>query len=135
MKHSITIYCNRKNLVQIRAFVTKELAGISLSEVDLNAIVLAVDEVCANVIIHSTLCNHNETLQVFAEVLPTKVIFEIIDKGTGYDITTHPMPDLEQIVKSKRKGGVGLVLVHKIMDKIEYVSGTKSNIIRLIKDI
>ncbi len=135
MKHSLKIYCQRKNLAHIRAFVTDVLAHTSLTEVELNALVLAVDEVCANVIIHSSLCNHSETLEVFAEVAKHKVVFEIIDKGQGYDITHHPMPNVNDIIKSKRKGGVGLLLVHKIMDKIEFVPDTKGNIIRLIKDI
>lgn len=135
MKSSLQIYCDRENLIEVRKFVANCLADSALTEVEINALILAVDEVCANVIIHSAECDSSKTLDVLCETQKKELIFEVIDKGLGYDLRNHKMPKLEEIIKSKRKGGVGLMLVQKIMDKIDFVPSNKGNIIRLIKHL
>lgn len=122
-------------MASVRQFVTTSLQGTPLSEIEVNALVLAVDEVCANVIIHSAECNDEKTLDVFVETKNNDIIFEVIDRGSGYDLRNHKMPELSEIIKAKRKGGVGLMLVQKIMDKIDFVPSNKGHIIRLIKHI
>ncbi len=133
MKDSIQIYCARENLVKVRKFIAESLKATSLSDIEVNTLVLAVDEVCANVIIHSAECDHKKTLQVFTNIRANEAIFEVIDKGEGYDLRNHIMPQLNDIIKARKKGGVGLLLVQKIMDKIDFIPNTKGNIIRLIK--
>ncbi len=135
MKTNIQIYCDRKNLVEVRHFITKNLNKTALTEVEINALVLAVDEVCANVIIHSADCDSKKSLDVFVEIKSNDIIFEVIDNGLGYDLRKHKMPEVNEIIKAKRKGGVGLMLVQKIMDKIDFIPSNKGNIIRLIKHI
>ncbi len=135
MRHSIQIYCNRENLANVRKFVTECLKSTHLTDIEVNALVLAVDEVCANVIIHSAQCNDKKTLDVFVDTKNDNITFEVIDRGSGYDLRNHKMPKLTEIIKTKRKGGVGLMLVQKIMDKIDFIPSNKGNIIRLIKHI
>ena len=135
MKREIQTACIKQNLKEIRSFVANFLLQTRLTEVEINALVLAVDEVCANVIIHSTQNQNNQTLEVCVELKPNEIKFEVLDKGKGYDIRKHEMPVLKEIIKSKRKGGVGLLLVQKIMDEIDFIPQTNGNIIRLIKHI
>ena len=135
MKNKLQISCNRQNLKNVRELIARSLDGTKLSGVEINSLVLAVDEVCANVIIHSNKCNENEKLEVFTELKENEVIFEVIDNGRGYDLRKHEAPNLKEIVKSKRKGGVGLLLVQKIMDEIDFIPYNKGHIIRLIKHI
>lgn len=106
MKNSIQISCKRQNLKDVRKFVASNLEQTKLTAVDINALILAVDEVCANVIIHSNKCDENQKLEVFAELKKEEVIFEVIDNGLGYDLRKHEAPNLKDIVKAKRKGGL-----------------------------
>ena len=98
--------------------------------------VLAVDEVCANLIIHANNCNSDEYLELVVDVEPkNKVVFIIKDKGIGFDITRYKEPELDELVTSKRKGGLGLMLVKRIMDKIEFSTEKNHNICKLIKNL
>ncbi len=63
------------------------------------------------------------------------VEFVIVDKGLGFDINQYKEPKLDEIVTSKRKGGLGLMLVKRIMDKIEFSTEKNHNICRLVKNI
>jgi serine/threonine-protein kinase RsbW len=133
MKRSIQIYCNKNNLIKVRQFVSSSLKTTSLTDIEINSLVLAVDEICANVIVHSAACDTSKMLDVCTDVNTQKAIFEIIDRGISYDLRNHKTPQLDNIIKKKKKGGIGLLLVRKIIDKIDFIPSPQGNIIRLVK--
>jgi len=135
MKRSFQIPCSTNYLKDARAFFNDVLNEVGLDDTNQNAIILAVDEVCANIIIHSK-CKESQQINLSIEVKDGKLIFEITDKGKhGFDINTYEGPDLDEIIETKRKGGIGILLVKKIMDKIEMFSSNGINICRLYKSI
>ena len=97
--------------------------------------VLAVDEVCANLMIHSHKCNPKETIELFIDVQSQEVIFEIKDTGNGFNLNNYQEPTIKEIVVEKKKGGLGLMLVNRIMDKVEFIKNDDSNVCRLKKKI
>ena len=133
MKHSIAIPCAKSNLQQVRNFIIEILKVEKLSDLEIHSMVLAVDEVCANIIIHSNNCSPEQTIEVQMEVYPDRVVYEIIDNGLGFDIRNYPEPDLDEIIKTKRKGGVGLMLVKRIMDEIDFYSKKGKSVVKLTK--
>ena len=136
MKDKITVSCVKSNLKQIRRFVIEVLRRQHLEEVEIHSMVLAVDEVCANLIIHSNQCDPDKNIEVGIDTSKEdKITFDIIDRGTGFDIRKYPEPDLDEIIRNKRKGGVGLMLVKKIMDEIDFINNGDHSIVRLIKNI
>ena len=58
-----------------------------------------------------------------------------MDKGRGFDLRKYPEPDIKDIIKQKRKGGVGLLLVKRIMDEIDFIDKKDYHIVRLIKNL
>lgn len=135
MKKTFQIPCSTNYLKDARAFFNEALDEIQLDETSQNAIVLAVDEVCANIIIHSK-CKDSQLIKLSFEIKGENLIFEIRDNGgQTFDINAYRGPDLDEIVDSKRKGGFGILLVKKIMDKIEVKSSNGTNICRLYKSI
>lgn len=138
MNYSFKVPCCKDKLQSIRDFVTNILAHYNLSEVDAHQLVLAVDEVCANLMIHSHHCNPDESIELIINVEEgAGITFEIRDEGAGFDICDYQEPDLNEIIGTKRKGGVGLMLVRRIMDHIEFDCCAKKrhNIYRLRKSI
>ncbi|MCZ6899981.1 MAG: ATP-binding protein, partial [Bacteroidetes bacterium] len=57
MDYRYNCQCSKEKLKKIREFVSEVLHKYNLTEVKINELVLAVDEVCANLIIHSHNCN------------------------------------------------------------------------------
>ena len=119
MNYSYKVPCAKERLKDIREFVAEALGNHGLSEVQINTLVLAIDEVCANLIIHAHHCNPKETIEVDILVDGHEITFDIIDKGNGFDINQYKKTNLEEIIREKKKGGIGLILVKKIMDDIE----------------
>lgn len=136
MKYKYNIGCSLDNLLGARDFIRKSLKPHVPSDVTLNEIVLAIDEMCSNLMIHAHNCDPEHMLELSIITKEKgQVVFEIEDDGTVFDINTFNEPDLDNLIHIKRKGGLGIRLVKTIMDKIEYESRDGKNICRLTKQV
>lgn len=135
MDDHLKVSCSIDNLKVIRAFVNKRLQELSVPELEINMIVLAVDEICANLIIHSNKENKDQHLEVKIKDENQGVSFEIKDQGEPFDLSSYQVPEINDIIQSKRKGGLGLMLVKRIMDKIEFRRENNYTICHLFKKV
>jgi len=120
LKKKIQITRDTQNLKAVRDFVSTTLQDMSVPDPEINMMVLAVDEVCANRILHSSLNPlENNNIELEIENYKNELTFLIRDTGALYDINKHEEPDIRTLIAEKRKGGIGLMLVKKIMDSIE----------------
>lgn len=135
MNNWITISCNLNNLQLVRDFVTDFLSPYALSDTVLNQIKVAIDEITANVIIHSNKKDDNKFLKLTITPMQDCLLFEIADKGEPFDPKKYKKPDISNFIEQGKKGGVGLALVNLIMDKVEFTSENGSNFCRLAKKV
>ena len=136
MSYQYNIGCSLNNLKGIREFVRLSLKHEGVPEVEMSAIVLALDEMCSNLMIHAHHCNPDHLLELHIDTPSRgKLIFEIIDDGTVFDINEFHEPDLDNLVHQKRKGGLGIRLVKAIMDNVEYLRRDNKNVCRLTKEV
>ncbi|MGB3464685.1 MAG: ATP-binding protein [Cyclobacteriaceae bacterium] len=132
--YNIKISCSTNRLLEIRKFISEVLEAHNYPEIESHKLILAVDEVCANLIIHSNDCNPASEIELSVDFRKNDaIIFDITDKGVSFDMNKYQEPELKELVSTKRKGGLGLMLVKRIMDKIEFKSEKNANICRLIK--
>ncbi len=136
MNYQHKIGCSLENLKGIRDFVRKSLRGHVTSDVVLNEIILALDEMCSNLMIHAHHCNPDHFLELSIDV-PKKgqLIFEISDDGEMFDINQFSEPTLDNLVHEKRKGGLGIRLVKSIMDDVQYITRNGKFVCRLSKQL
>lgn len=135
MSNSLKVACSIENLKTIRTFLEKALAGKGLPEEEINLMVLAVDEICANLIIHSNLRDPKKEIEVAFFATSEGFVFEIMDSGKAFDPESISEPSIPSMVKEKKKGGLGLMLVRKIMDSIELKTENTFTTYRLFKRI
>lgn len=133
MNYRLNISCQTSALSELRAFLQQALGKATLNEIEKHQVTLAVEEVCANLIIHSHGCNPKDIIQLEIKDSANSVIFEISDRGKAFNILDYEVPDLKKVLLEKRKGGLGIILVKKIMDEIEFESKNGTNTCRLIK--
>lgn len=136
MNYKHKVGCSIENLKGVRDFIRGSLKNHGISELVVSEIVLALDEMCSNLMIHAHHCNPDEIFELNIYVDSNKpLIFELIDDGTVFDINQFMEPALNNIINEKRKGGLGIRLVKSIMDKVEYQKLQGHNVCRLIKII
>lgn len=135
MNNSIRVSCSKKNLKTIRDFVTQYLSQYDLTDIVLNQIVLAVDEISANLIIHANQEDSSKFMELAIEKENRQLLFEISDNGISFQRSNYKEPDIEEHIRIGKKGGVGIAIVNRIMDKVEFTSSNGRNICRLYKTV
>lgn len=125
-----------ENLALIREFVTTVGQQAGMSETEIGKIELAVDEACANVIEHAYGHDASKEVTVRANVDDNSITFEIVDTGKGFDPGAVAQEDLEKLIQQRKDGGLGMRLIKKLMDEVQYeiVPGQK-NELRMTKRI
>ena len=136
MSYQYNIGCSLSNLKGIREFIRNSLKEQGIPEIDMAAIILALDEMCSNLMIHAHHCNPDHLLELHIDVPEKgKLFFEIIDDGSVFNINQFHSDNINDLVHEKRKGGLGIRLVKSIMDNVEYFSRDGKNICRLTKQM
>ena len=136
MDSQLKVPCRKEKLKDVRHFVEEFLQKHGVPEIEAGEMVLAVDEVCANLMIHSHQCNPKKYIGVKIEMSEEgEVQFEISDYGVGFNFCRYKEPLLEDIIKEKKKGGVGLILVRRIMDNMEFIRKANRNVYRMAKKV
>lgn len=133
MSESIKLYCDTSQLSLLRQFLEDFLVHTGMDELEMHQVLLSVEEITANMIIHSHACNSSDFIQVSTSIADNLLTVEIHDQGEGFNILDYEEPEIDQIIMTKRKGGLGIMLVKKFMDKIEFETNGKKNTCRLFK--
>ena len=133
---TLQVPSSTENLALIREFVTTVGQQAGMSETEIGKIELAVDEACANVIEHAYGHDASKEVTVRANVDDDSITFEIVDTGKGFDPGAIAQEDLEKLIQQRKDGGLGMRLIKKLMDEVQYeiVPGLK-NELRMTKRI
>jgi serine/threonine-protein kinase RsbW len=135
MKTHYVAPCSKQSLPKIRAFVEEELRSLHVQESTTHQLVLAVDEACANSIIHHHECNDHDRIKLSISLRGKELLIELTDNGKPFPIHEYRPEDLQEIIRKRTKGGLGIFLITKIMDKIEIVENDDHFVYKFIKYI
>jgi sigma-B regulation protein RsbU (phosphoserine phosphatase) len=96
-------------------------------------VALAVDEASANVIEHAYHGAPNRTFEVRFEDRGGEFRVDVVDSGDMVDPRALPRVDLERYASERRKGGLGVHLMEKIMDSVTFRRSARKNVCCLVK--
>jgi serine/threonine-protein kinase RsbW len=122
MTSHLRIHCSRQNLQQARDFVRHFLSVAQSDERVVNQVVLAIDEVVANFIIHANGEQAEQFLDLFLALEGRRLEVEIEDHGPTVFAPALGVPalDIATHLQQGKRGGLGLVLVERLVDQIAY---------------
>ena len=55
------------------------------------------------------------------------------DQGDSFNEKGYSIPDIREQIKNKKRGGMGVYLIHKLMDNVNYLTNNEENEIRMYK--
>jgi len=119
------------NLAVIRDFIKSAADQSGFSEDTVGKIILAVDEACTNIIKHAYKSSPEGNIIIKIKFNDPKFSISITDEGSHFDPNKVPEPNLREYYKEKRVGGLGVFLIKKLMDEVNYstLSGNKNQVI------
>ena len=132
-KRKIIIPAQIKYLAQIRSFIDYIGRVYHYSSKDINATKLAVEEACTNIMRHGyrDIPDGEITIKILIRRLSMTVI--LIDQGQSFDPRTVNKPDLFKYVEMGKMGGLGIMMIRKLMDELRYKVTDQGNEFHLIK--
>lgn len=98
-------------------------------------VVIAVDEAITNIMLHGYKENRDGIIDICCRISAASIELEVKDTASNFKSPCLP----ELIARKKRqlfrKGGYGLILMHKFMDHVDYRydSGSRTNILIMKK--
>ncbi|MCI0452425.1 MAG: anti-sigma factor antagonist [Candidatus Latescibacteria bacterium] len=133
-RRELTVLAQEGQLGRVRDFVVAvcEDAGFGPREVANTK--LAVDEACTNIIKHAYE-GRTETgeIGVLVDIEAGRVRIHLRDSGKHFDFASVKDPDLDQYVETGKKGGLGVFLINRLMDGVEYHATDTGNELVLTK--
>lgn len=132
---ALSIPSQTERLNDVREFVSGLARSHGFSEDEINKITIAVDEACTNIIKHGY--NYSPDQKIDVEIVRTGHDFEIIisDRGKHFDPSAIQTPDMKDYFEHYRRGGLGVYLMKRIMDRVEFNLQSDRNVLRMIKTL
>jgi len=121
-----------KQLDAIQRVVREACASAGMSRKETSAVLLAIEEAATNIIRHAYLYEKG-ALRVRITIFKKLVSFSLIDYGRSFRPEGSGKLDLDRLVESGRRGGLGFYMIQKIMDSVEYVTWSGQNELRMTK--
>lgn len=119
----------------MRNFVQKYVQQFDVNKNNLDEIILAVDEAYTNIIKHAYNNDPNQTVKIELGTSTDILWVRLSDTGYHFNADEYQPPDLLNRIKNKQRGGMGVYLINKLMDSVEYSSAGKTNTILMRKRI
>jgi len=101
----------------------------------INSIKLSMDEILTNVISYSFKDKSPHEIIVRASLDSFLFHIEIEDDGFQFNPLQIPEPDIDKPLEDRQIGGLGVYLVRKLMDCVEYRRENGRNILIMKKNI
>ncbi|MEN3041023.1 MAG: ATP-binding protein [Bacteroidia bacterium] len=119
LKVSLQFGASTENLPIIRHFVQTHLRPKVSSSVLLNQITVAIEELCANSILHGNAEDPKKQLRLDLRLQGDTLHIYLYDPAPPYDLHAYPAEPTLLRAGTDRPGGFGIYLIRRLIDKID----------------
>ena len=126
--------CNKiEEIGRMSEFIDQLAEEFNLSpEVSFN-VHLALEEAVTNVIMYAFPEGEEHEIMLTVRCANNSLIFNVVDSGMEFDPTLQPDADVTLSLEERPIGGLGIFLIRRIMQKVEYRRVDGKNILTMVK--
>ena len=121
------------NLPRLTTFIEDKLTELGASEDFRGKMGLALDEAVTNVVLYAY-PQKKGLIKLTLKKTGDDIHVEIRDQGKPFDPTQAPPPDLAVPLEQRKIGGLGIHLMRKSVDRLNYRHENGTNIFTLSKN-
>jgi len=123
----IEVEASVDNLKDVIDFTGAELENRGFSTEEKNEICIAVEEIFMNIVNYAYGdANNTVCISIFSK---DKTYIRFEDTGKPYNPLEQPEPDLSKSIEERQIGGLGIFMVTKLMDSVEYFRADGKNVL------
>ena len=118
----------------IREFAAQAARDAGMDDSATYAVELCMDEACTNVIEHAYEGKEGGEIECTCDSDDKDLTIIIHDHGKSFDPSTIAIPDLDADLDARPVGGLGVYLMKKLMDEVEFEPmGEAGNVLTMVK--
>lgn len=133
---SLIVPATEDAIDEVQAFINEELVRCGCSEDIQGQIEIVVEEIFVNIASYAYNTDEGEA-EIRCEVLedPLRVTIQFLDHGKPFDPLAKEDADTSVEAIEAREGGLGILLVKKMMDDVQYSYQDGKNVLTLKKHL
>lgn len=126
-ENSITVVADDKSMLPVSEFVNSLTDKLSVVPKVANKVSIAVDEIYSNIV------NYSEARMatVSYQIKDSKLYLTFIDDGIPYNPLEAEEPDITLTAEERKIGGLGIFMVKKMTESMEYIYEDDKNVLKL----
>jgi len=122
------------SLSRINDFVTAAAESAGFAPQAVYAVQMAVEEACSNIIEYAYAGDVAGDIACTCAVDDAGLTITLCDHGRSFDPAVVPEPDLSCSLEDRQVGGLGLYLMHQMMDEVHFeCQAGVCNLLTLVK--
>ena len=122
-----------ENLDEIRAYVGAQARAAGFDDRTIYSVQLAADEAASNIIEHAYKGKTGQSFMLRCEFSRDRLTMTFLDRGKAFDFSRVETPDISADLSKRKIGGLGIFLMHKLMDEVVYKVTKSGNYLTLVK--
>ncbi len=109
------------HLVTMMASNAAAIAGFDKSVA--GKVAIATDEAVTNVIKHAYGGKPDNKITLKVEITSERFVLKVLHSGEALTKDAVKLPVMEDYIKERRRGGLGLYIMNQFMDEVDYLVG------------
>ena len=131
---TFSIDSSLKNVALVGLSINKICSQIPLTDVEAYQIEACVVEAINNTIEHAYKNKKGHLVSIKVNLFLDSISFQVSDTGLSMEAELSPALDFDpKDIDNLPEGGMGLFIIHEVMDKVAYVSDADKNILEMTK--
>lgn len=120
-------------LDEIRECVATVARSSGFTEKTIYSLQLAADEAASNIIEHAYEGVSDGTLFITCKMNGDAIVITMRDQGRSFNPSKVKEPNLQADLSERQIGGLGVYLMRKLMDSVNYESSRSGNVLTMTK--
>ena len=130
----ISLVNDLKEITRVAEQIDEFCASRAIASEVAYAVNLALDEILTNTISYGYTDDAPHRIEVSVRPEAEALVIVIVDDSAAFDLSNVPTPDIGASLEERPLGGLGLFLVHQMMDGVKYRREGERNIVTLKKN-
>lgn len=118
---------------EIRDMVAQVAREGGFSEKTIYSLQLAADEAASNIIEHAYEGESDASLFMTCDIKGEEIVITMRDTGKSFNPRSVKEPNLKADLSERQIGGLGVYLMRKLMDNVQYESTRAGNLLTMTK--
>ncbi|MBQ2115343.1 MAG: SpoIIE family protein phosphatase, partial [Lachnospiraceae bacterium] len=133
-KHSLQVVASLEKYEEVQSFILDNLIEVELTETELADLNIMIEEIFVNIASYAykdmDIPDSEKTVEIILERLGEGMIkIQFADKGIEFNPLMKNDPDINADYNDRGIGGLGIYMVKKSMDNVEYIREGTQNVL------